>query len=143
MTAPEVYETRKLPPANPKIPKGKRTWQWILPDGRQITVYKRLDGEIAGKHFHKGKDLSKNPELFLLVSGIIEFEFVDKKGAHFTEEVSAENGPIELIIHPWILHRATPLTDCVFIEYRKTTFDPDEPDTFDAKHFPVKTGWNK
>lgn len=138
---PDGFEIQALSPWRPETPKGSRTWEWLLPDGRQITVYKRLSKEEAGSHFHKGEDPAKNPELFLLTSGEIIFEFVDSKGAHFTKRLSAKNGPVELIIHPYVLHRATPLTKCSFIEYRTTRFNPEKPDTWEPKHFPVKTDW--
>ena len=139
-----VFELATLHPRHPETPKGSRTWEWLVPDGkRQITVYKRLDGEIAGEHFHKGEDPSKNPEYFLLVSGKIRFEFINESGTLHQVELSAENGPVELIIYPFALHRATPLTDCCFIEYRKTIFDPEKSDTFGPEHFTIKTDWQE
>lgn len=140
---PDVCKVQVLKPRHPETPKGSRTWEWLLPDGRQTTIYKRLDGEEAGSHFHKGEDPSKNPEFFLLISGNIVFEFIDESGETYKTELSAENGPVELVIYPNILHRAFPLTDCVFIEYRITRFDPKKPDTFGPEHFPIKTDWQE
>lgn len=139
-----VFEQAQIHPRHPETPKGNRTWEWLIHDReRQITIYKRLAGEEAGSHFHKGEDPSKNPEFFLLVSGEIIFEFIDESGNVYKEKLSAEHGPVELVIYPHVLHRAMPITDCVFIEYRKTRFDPENPDTLSPEYFPIKTDWQE
>ncbi|MDP3726343.1 MAG: hypothetical protein Q8R36_04065 [bacterium] len=133
---------RMLRSVDEKTPKGRNTWEWHTSDnGRQITVYRRFAGELAGSHFHKGEDPSKNPEYFLLISGIVEFESVDVLGNYEQIVLSAHNGPVELVIQPNVLHRMRIVADCCFIEDRVTRFNPEKPDTFPPSEFPVKTDW--
>lgn len=49
--------------SNPRDERGS-TFEWKLQDKRQITVLVRKKGSILGKHYHKGKDPSKNPDVF-------------------------------------------------------------------------------
>ena len=48
-------------------PRGP-TYEWckgLL--GQQVTIFYRNAGIIAGNHYHKGNDPSKNPEFFFLL----------------------------------------------------------------------------
>ncbi len=117
--------------------RGERTWKYDLPDGKQIMLFRRLKGEPFGAHFHKGEDPSKNPEIFLLLEGKIQFSFVSKEGKKAGPIVlDATSGKPQLLrIQPWAFHFVEALTDVLFIEYRLTPFDPEHPDTFPAKDF--------
>jgi hypothetical protein len=132
----QLYFLRTLIPANPRNERGKRTWEWKMPDGRQVSVYRRLKGERFASHFHKGDDLSKNPERFLLVAGAMYAEFLDMDGDEYVEIFDALQGPVELVIQPWVLHRMKALEDCLYVEYRVRPFDPEAPDTYPAEEFP-------
>ncbi len=141
-TVADAVAVRMLESVDEKTEKGKNTWEWrALDNERQITIYHRFAGEWAGSHFHKGEDPSKNPEYFLLISGILELESIDTLGNYCQIVLSARNGPIELIIQPNVLHRMKVVADCRFIEPRVTRFNPDKPDTFPASEFPIKTDW--
>lgn len=125
---------QRLVPAN-ETKKGKRTWNWNMPDGKQITIYQRYRDEEFGNHFHKGGDPSKNPERFLLLNGIVYFWLEDKNGHRYTMVLDATDGPVEIMIRPYILHGARALADCCFIEYRQSKFDPAHTDTYPEEIF--------
>jgi dTDP-4-dehydrorhamnose 3,5-epimerase-like enzyme len=130
-----------LSPANESSPKGLRTFEWRLPEDRQITVYMRKAGEVAGSHFHKGEVPSKNPELFLLLSGRAMFDFVAVDGKQTSQGLDAAYGPVRIVIPPYTLHRLTPVTDITFIEFLSVSFDPKNTDTYPPRDFPVQTDW--
>ncbi|MBU1974456.1 MAG: hypothetical protein KKH52_03620 [Nanoarchaeota archaeon] len=44
-----------------------------------ISILKRNKGSISGEHYHIGKTKSKNPEVFVLLSGKIEVYVEDLK----------------------------------------------------------------
>ncbi len=132
------YKIKKLEPANPSNPRGARTWEWRLADGKQISAMRRLKGEVFGNHFHKGDDTSKNPEFILFLDGVAQIEFMDKDGKYSSVRLDAKNGPLELIIEPWVLHRLIGETDVLYIESRLSYFDPAAPDTYPAEEFPHK-----
>ncbi len=115
-----------IAPADPYDPRGP-TYEWCKNrSGKQVTIYKRKAGTIAGNHFHQGKDPSRNPEYFFLIDGKLKLiAFTD---SHHCEEI-IESGT-ELIIGPNIKHSMEALTDIIFIEYRETVFDKDNPDTY-------------
>ncbi len=120
----------QIPPANPGNDKGKRTFQFQFPDGRQFTYCTRHKGEIVGSHFHKGDDPSKNPEFTLLLSGEIECRTISIGGSVGITDVSAANGPVLIEIEPWLGHTFLCRTDCILGEYRKTWFDPTKSDCY-------------
>lgn len=124
-----LFYTKILQPANLSNDRGRRTWEWKISDGRQITVYSRRAGEVFGMHFHKGEDPSKNPERFLLLSGRVRVRFSSGKKKS-VKILDANLNPVELIIYPNVLHEFTAETDCLYIEYRLTHFDPNSPDTY-------------
>ncbi len=129
------FAISKLPQANPTNPRGTRTWEWKMPEGTQVGAYKRIKDEFFANHFHKGDDPSKKPELFLLLSGILQVEFLDVEDNYSREILDAKGGPIELVIQPWILHRMKAIEECIYVEYRKTIFNPKFPDTYPAEEF--------
>ena len=120
--------------------KGSKTWEWHLTDGNQITYYIRNRSDSPSKaHFHKGEDPSKNPERFLLLSGVVFFEFVNILGHYSSIELTADTDIKSLTIYPNMLHRMTVKTPfCQYIEYRTNYFNPKNPDTYPADQFPNK-----
>jgi hypothetical protein len=132
------YSIRKLDPANPGNVRGMRTWEWKPDATRQISVMRRRTGERFGNHFHKGEDPSKNPENILLLEGVLRVEFMTRNGRYSSETLDAANGPMELVMHPWLLHRFTGETDVVYIESRLSHFDASAPDTYPSEEFPHK-----
>ena len=101
--------------------------EWMLKNPAvQITVFERKKGEKSGKHYHKGKDKSKNPERFLLVSGKIRFRAINLDTEEQIEKIISSG--TELIIEKGIYHDMEMLSDSVFIEARRTMFDSENPD---------------
>ena len=115
--------------------RGKRTWEWLLPGGQQITFYLRLARENFAGHFHKGDDPSKNPELFVLLRGKMKFVFRDLEGNCASVTLDAATGPQCLTIQPWAFHDVVAETDVLYAEYRETRFNPDMPDTYPEEEF--------
>ena len=130
------FSIRELFCADLLSERGKTTWEWHLPGGQQITVYRRKKGTKFGAHFHKGEDPSKNPEFLLLLSGKMFMETTNAYGEANTEILHASSSPVELVMHPNVLHSFIAVEPVVYIEYRKTRFDKKNPDTFDASLFP-------
>lgn len=126
-----------LSPANTNTERGRKTFSWSFEKypGYQVVFFYRDKGSIFGEHFHKGEDPSKNPELFLLISGKVDISFTSLDGSVAKETYDAAHTPIEIAIDPWIFHTMEALTDCVFAEYRETPFDPAYPDTYLANLF--------
>ncbi|MDP3948015.1 MAG: hypothetical protein Q8Q41_05000 [bacterium] len=138
---PRPYSLRTLFPTNPGNERGRHTWEWKCPDGRQVSVYRRLKGERFASHFHKGDDPSKNPERFLLLAGTLCADFLDREGNEWSVALNASHDPVELVIQPWVLHRMDALEECVYIEYRVNPFDQGAPDTYPATEFPRRFSW--
>jgi len=96
--------------------------------GMQVTVYRRTKNTVFAQHYHSGKDPSKNPELFLLIEGRVEFLYIDpetdKKHSYIIEPFT------EVRVQPQVKHQVRALEDSLFIEYRAQAFDPENPDTF-------------
>ncbi len=118
----------QIPPADPHDPRGP-TYEWCKHrTGLQVTIYKRKAGTLAGNHYHKGDDPSKNPEYFFLIEGKLKLTASSSHNTHQCEEII--EGGTELIIGPHISHSMEALTDIIFIEYRSTVFDKNNPDTY-------------
>lgn len=119
-------------PVDAKDPKGP-TYEWCkgLP-GLQVTICKRHKGIMYGNHFHTGKDPSKNPERFFIISGKTKLKARNKQNQTF-ECIISEN--TEVLIEPYIFHTFEALTDVVFIEYRSTVYDRKHPDAYSEEEF--------
>lgn len=128
------FSIRGLEPAN-SSGRGRRTWEWRLPDGRQVTIYRRSKGEVFAAHFHKGEDPAKKPERWVLLEGRMSMVFENVHGHRVISILDAKDVPVEVTIEPGILHTATALSDCLYIEYRQRYFDPERPDTYSAAEF--------
>ncbi|QQG39096.1 MAG: hypothetical protein HYS32_01405 [Candidatus Woesearchaeota archaeon] len=99
----------------------------------QITCYQRKKGVIFGNHFHKGIDSSKNPEMFLMVSGEADFS-VYNKFSNEKKTIRIKEGDV-IIIYPNVLHKFTAFTDVVYIEPRTTIFDKNDSDCFTPEEY--------
>ncbi|MBI2662217.1 hypothetical protein HYX11_02050 [Candidatus Woesearchaeota archaeon] len=110
------------------------TYEWckgLL--GQQITIFYRKTGIIAGNHYHKGDDPSKNPEIFFLAKGEVIFNALNGFTGETLEERITKG--TEIIIQPGILHSMTILKPTIYIEYRSTIFNPQLPDTYNASTY--------
>ncbi len=130
------WDRESLKPVDENDPKGKCTWEWKFPDGKQITVYRRQKGFITN-HVHSGKDPSKNPERLLLTYGKAKITFFRPRRGRINtlQEINcdARKNPQVITIQPGTSHRFEALTDVEYIEYRITHFDPKNPDTSPAE----------
>lgn len=115
----------KMRGVTPDDPRGN-IWEWKK-NGKQVTVLERKKGAIFGQHYHKGEDPSKDPEIFFLAHGRVRILF--ERSGEKSEEYFFDAGTI-ISIDPYIYHELEALEDCVFVEYRKTIFDPACPDTY-------------
>lgn len=130
-----ICTRRWVSPANLTTERGQLTWEWHV-GHYQITVYRRLAGTVFGAHFHKGIDTSKNPEHVLFLSGIVHVDLLTKKGTQTSFVIDATENPEEIELYPNVLHRMRALTDCDYIEFRPTPFDPENSDSFGPEEFP-------
>ena len=121
--------------ADPQSEKGKWTFEWRLPNDQQITTYYRDAGTVAGGHYHTGSDPSKDPELFLLIFGRVKVRAYDTDQNQSIHLLDATNGPVELIIPPFVLHFFEALTRVIYIEYRVTRFNKNAPDVHSVEEW--------
>lgn len=105
------------------------TFEWCkgLP-GMQTTIYTRKKGTLPNKHYHKGEDISKNPERLLLIDGTAMFR-ADNGLTEQNLDVRI-NAFCEIIIEPGILHSVEAITDIKLLEHRATVFYREKPDTY-------------
>jgi oxalate decarboxylase/phosphoglucose isomerase-like protein (cupin superfamily) len=81
--------------------------------GEQLLVFRKA-GTISGRHYHKGISATKNPEVFIVISGTCTFNW---KHIDDTEIQSATvTGPTRIEVPPFIWHEVIPVTDCTCIE---------------------------
>ncbi len=95
--------------------------------GKQVSIYYRNAGQSFADHYHTGADSSKKPERFFLISGKVSFFCEDMKSKETTSFILTSG--MELLIEPFIYHKAEALEDSIFLEYRMTEFNPKDSDT--------------
>ncbi len=101
--------------------------------GQQVSVYYRNQGVRFGQHFHKGLDAAKNPEYFYLISGqVLFYAFNGRTGEKISEQLSAGH---LVTIEPGVYHEFEALTPVIFLEYRSTVFDKNNPDSFPQSEY--------
>ena len=108
--------------AEPKS-KDEREEIFEFASGKNVLILKRKKGTVSGEHYHLGKAKSKNPEIFFLIKGKIEFYAEHVKTKEKQKTIVEENSLI--IIPPMVYHKLKALTDIVFIELN------NEPDKYD------------
>ena len=94
---------------------------------RFFNIAKRKTGSVSGKHYHKGKSRSKNPEFLFIIEGKFRLSLMDinsKEKEEFTLE-----GPLLLRIPPYIYHELHALTDLYFIDFNEEDLDVVKDDT--------------
>jgi dTDP-4-dehydrorhamnose 3,5-epimerase-like enzyme len=126
-------EITKISRANPDDARGAiYNWSSKKP-GIEVAILKRKEGSIAGNHFHKGIDPSKNPETFFMVEGKAIFTAINGVTKE-SFEIILEPG-MEVKISPGILHSFKALTNIIFIEFRQTYYDKKTADTYPAEDY--------
>jgi len=81
--------------------------------GTQLIVFRKA-GTVSGRHYHKGISITKNPEIFILLSGtcIVNWREVNSSMLH----TATITGPVYMEIPPYTWHEFVTETDCTFIE---------------------------
>jgi len=130
----QSHKIHRLFSASPDDPRGD-VFEWKISDGHQITLYRRRAGEYFANHAHTGRDPSKNPERFLLISGKVKATFITRDGREDSAVIEAVSS---VEIYPDVFHEMEALEDCVFIEYRVTHFDRKDPDALSREVFFTK-----
>ncbi len=129
-------QIKKLNPSNSDN-RGS-VYEWCKGEkGVQVTVYKRKAGTVFANHYHKGRDPSKNPERFLLVSGKAKLVGYNGLLKETIDVIIDED--TEVIIMPNVLHTFEALTDVIFLEYRSTVFDPKNSDCYSAETYLIES----
>jgi len=128
----EGVKITKLEPAS--LDARGSVYEWCKGQkGLQVSVFKREKGMPFANHYHKGEDPSKNPEKFFVVSGkvkLMAYNGVTNKSLEAVVDCGTE-----ILIFPDILHTFEALTDVIFLEYRSTPFDKDNPDSYPAETY--------
>ncbi len=117
-----------ITPANPSDERGAVYELFKGLSGQQVTVFTRNSGAVFGNHFHKGLDPSKDPEYFFLIQGEMTLSFYD--GRTGQREIVPLVGGQLLTLEKGIYHSFEAMTDVIYIEHRKTIFDPAHSDCF-------------
>lgn len=121
---PKKYELNDVPQI---VTEKGVTVEWCKGvEGKQITIYHRKKGSSFADHYHTGSDSSKKPERFYLIAGEVLFNLFDKY-SNTKEHITVTAGQ-ELLIYPYLYHKATAFSDAIFIEYKSEEFDPDNSD---------------
>lgn len=81
--------------------------------GTQLIVFRKA-GTVSGRHYHKGISITKNPEIFILLSGtcIVNWREVNSSLLHS----ATVTGPVYMETPPYTWHEFVTETDCTFIE---------------------------
>ena len=116
---------KELPPVGDSE-LAKYTWRWAVPNGcadGAVAYFKRPQGRKFAGHWH-ARETNKDPELFLLLTGIFKFTFEDVWGNRREELLDAtKENPVRVEIAPYIMHWAEAVTDVVYIEFQSGPFD--------------------
>lgn len=121
-------EINKIHPTDPEDLRGPTYELYKGETGLQVTAYIRRRDVFFGNHYHRGEDPSKNPEKMFLVKGVVRLIAEDGVAKKYLDTIVKEG--YEIRIYPNILHSMLALTDVIFLEYRSTIFDRENPDTY-------------
>ncbi len=91
----------------------------LLDTFSEIVFVRRRKGTVSGKHYHTGKDKSKNPERLIVVSGRIEAKFFDIKTEEYQKKILNSMDMIE--VFPNVYHELKAVEEVVFIEPKANT----------------------
>ncbi len=119
-------------PDDPTSPKGSRTWNLLFDTDMQAgrarcMIAYRIRGEGVGNHFHPRVE-NKDPEIFVVLIGSVEFWFKDIYGEERTIPIAVNSqniNPVMIKIPPYLLHRINIVSPyAVFEEFQTGPFDP-------------------
>jgi dTDP-4-dehydrorhamnose 3,5-epimerase-like enzyme len=93
--------------------------------GQQLIIFRKA-GTISGRHYHKGLSPTKDPEIFILLTGTctINWKHINDKELQ-TVQVS---GPVKLEFPTYTWHELVMDTDCACLELN--SIEEHKADTF-------------
>ncbi len=100
--------------------------------GLQLIIFRKA-GTVSGRHYHKGISLSKNPEIFILLSGKMTLNWRDVDSTNI--QTAHVIGPARIEIPPYIWHELLMETDCTALELGSIT--EHKNDTFYDQALPA------
>ena len=85
-------------------------------DGRhgQFMVTERKAGTASGRHYHEGVSPNKNPEVLILMTGDIQLNWRNIKGAE--QGSISVSAPVRIVVPAWVWHEVIALSDMVMLE---------------------------
>ena len=93
--------------------------------GMQLVIFRKA-GTVSGRHYHKGLSKTKDPEIFIVLSGTCTMNW---RNINDAEIQSAEvTGPAKMKIPPYTWHELVMHTDCACLELNSIQEHKD--DTF-------------
>lgn len=81
--------------------------------GRHLVIFRKAN-TLSGNHYHKGNSLNKNPEILLLLSGVITFRY--RHLDHSQIETIQISVPSKIEIPAYVWHEIYCHTDCTMLE---------------------------
>lgn len=93
--------------------------------GRHLICFRKA-GSVSGRHYHKGLSLTKNPEIIVLLHGVMTLNY---RNVNDTAIQSMQiEGPLKIEIPPYIWHEFINVSDCSFLELN--SLSEHQADTF-------------
>ncbi len=90
------------------------TYTFQAPPRTDFIFAERNEGSISGNHWHSGVEEEKNPEVLLLVKGIVHITGKTETGDLHEFQVEA---PAKVIIAPRVTHTLKAITAIAFLEF--------------------------
>lgn len=81
--------------------------------GQQLIIFRKA-GTVSGRHYHKGLSLTKDPEIFFLLTGTCTVNWRNINDG--TMQTANLIGPVKLEIPAFTWHELVMHTDCTCIE---------------------------
>jgi dTDP-4-dehydrorhamnose 3,5-epimerase-like enzyme len=93
--------------------------------GEQLIIFRKA-GTVSGRHYHKGISATKNPEIFIVLTGkcTVNWRHIEEPEIQTAEL----EGPVKLVIPALIWHELLMHTDCTCIELN--SIEEHKNDTF-------------
>jgi len=118
-----IVKITKIKPLRPD--ERGLAYGFSLRESRSFIVINRKKGTVSGGHYHKGKSMSKSPEIFYIANGKIKLIAKDIETGKSEEHVIDENNLLEVPAN--VYHEVHALTDTIFIEFNV------EPDKYEFR----------
>lgn len=104
--------------------KAGTTYTFQAPARTDFVFAERNAGSVSGNHWHSGVEEEKNPEVLLLVKGLVHIIGETETGDVHEFQVEA---PAKVIIAPRVTHTLRAITAIAFLEFN--SIDAHRKDT--------------